>query len=291
MNNDEIAMILKKISLEIVLKEWSKLKQLSYDEISNLNGRSRLGCDLIDHYFFKNRLETIGNKGIHFFDFLENIEFYKSKKYIQTLLTFCEKNNRYADNEIKKYYYCYGLCFGRINAFKITNALQLYHKYKPTTILDPFCGFGGRLVAAMIQNINYIGVDLNIDLKLGYDKIKKDLGNLSDSNVEILFQDALTVDFSNKHYDMVFTSPPYENIEIYKNMEKKTTSEWSQFYTTIFQKLWDHLQKDGIYAININEHIFSKILSPLFGDAHEKIMLKKSSKNNYTEYIYIWRKP
>jgi len=290
MNNNEIAMILKNIPLETILKEWSKIKEITSDEISNLNGRSRLGCDLIDHYFFKNRLETIGNKGIHFFDFLENIEFYKSKKYIQTLLTFCEKNNRYTDNEIKKYYYCYGLCFGRINAFKITNALQLYHKYKPTAILDPFCGFGGRLVAAMIQNINYIGVDLNIDLKPGYDKIKKDLGNLSESNVEILFQDALSVDFSNKHYDMVFTSPPYENIEIYKNMEKKTTNEWSQFYTTIFQKLWDHLQKDGIYAININEHIFSKILCPLFGDAHEKIMLKKSSKNNYTEYIYIWRK-
>jgi len=283
-------MILKNIPLETILKEWSKIKEITSDEISNLNGRSRLGCDLIDHYFFKNRLETIGNKGIHFFDFLENIEFYKSKKYIQTLLTFCEKNNRYTDNEIKKYYYCYGLCFGRINAFKITNALQLYHKYKPTAILDPFCGFGGRLVAAMIQNINYIGVDLNIDLKPGYDKIKKDLGNLSESNVEILFQDALSVDFSNKHYDMVFTSPPYENIEIYKNMEKKTTNEWSQFYTNIFQKLWDHLQKDGIYAININEHIFSKILCPLFGDAHEKIMLKKSSKNNYTEYIYIWRK-
>lgn len=291
MLKEEIAMILKNIPLEIVLKEWSKIKELTSDEISNLNGRSRLGCDLIDHYFFKNRLETIGNKGIHFFDFLENIEFYKSKKYIQTLLTFCEKNNRYIDNNTKKYYYCYGLCFGRINAFKITNAIQLYHKYKPTAILDPFCGFGGRLVAAMIQNINYIGVDLNIDLKPGYDKIKEDLGNLSESTVEILFQDALSVDFSNKHYDMVFTSPPYENIEIYKNMEKKTTNEWSQFYTTIFQNLWDHLQKDGIYAININEHIFSKILYPLFGDAHEKIMLKKSSKNNYTEYIYIWRKP
>ena len=290
MNKDEIAIILKNISLETVLKEWSKIKELTSGEISNLNGRSRLGCDLIDHYFFKNRIETIGNKGINFFDFLENIEFYKSKKYIQTLLTFCEKNNRYTDSEIKKYYYCYGLCFGRINAFKITNALQLYHKYKPTTILDPFCGFGGRLVAAMIQNINYIGVDLNIDLKPGYNKIREDLGNLSESNVEILFQDALSVDFSNKHYDMVFTSPPYENIEIYKNMEKKTTNEWSQFYTTIFQKLWDHLQKDGIYAININDNIFSKILCPLFGDAHEKIMLKKSSKNNYTEYIYIWRK-
>ena len=216
MNKNEIVKEIKEISIETVLSEWSKLKDMNSEEISNLNGRSRLGCNIIDHYFFKNRIETIGNKGINFFEFIENIEYYKTKKYIQTLFTFCEKNNRYIGSDIKKYYYCYGLCFGRINAFKITNALTLYYKYKPTAILDPFCGFGGRLVAAMFQNINYIGIDLNIDLKPGYDKLREDLGKMSQSKTELLFQDAITVDYSKKYYDMVFTSPPYENIEIYK---------------------------------------------------------------------------
>ena len=290
MNKNEIVKEIKEISIETVLSEWSKLKDMNSEEISNLNGRSRLGCNIIDHYFFKNRIETIGNKGINFFEFIENIEYYKTKKYIQTLFTFCEKNNRYIGSDIKKYYYCYGLCFGRINAFKITNALTLYYKYKPTAILDPFCGFGGRLVAAMLQNINYIGIDLNIDLKPGYDKLREDLGKMSQSKTELLFQDAITVDYSKKYYDMVFTSPPYENIEIYKNMEKKTSHEWSEFYNTIFHNLWNNLQKGGIFAININENIYSKILIPLFGDTNEKILLKKSSKNNYTEYIYVWKK-
>ena len=290
MNKNEIVKEIKEISIETVLSEWSKLKDMNSEEISNLNGRSRLGCNIIDHYFFKNRIETIGNKGINFFEFIENIEYYKTKKYIQTLFTFCEKNNRYIGSDIKKYYYCYGLCFGRINAFKITNALTLYYKYKPTAILDPFCGFGGRLVAAMLQNINYICIDLNIDLKPGYDKLREDLGKMSQSKTELLFQDAITVDYSKKYYDMVFTSPPYENIEIYKNMEKKTSHEWSEFYNKIFHNLWNNLQKGGIFAININENIYSKILIPLFGDTNEKILLKKSSKNNYTEYIYVWKK-
>ena len=157
-----IATEIKNIDIETVFTEWWELKKLSVkpQELECLNGRSKIGCDLIDYYFFLNRLETIGNKGINFFEFIENIEYYKTKKYIQTLLTYCTSNNRYVDNEIKKYYYIYGLCFGRVNAFKITNALSLYKYFKPNTIMDPFSGFGGRLVAALLLNYNYIGVDL-----------------------------------------------------------------------------------------------------------------------------------
>jgi hypothetical protein len=175
MNNSDIVKELKDIPIEIVLKDWLKLKELSLSDLESLNGRSRLGCDLLDYYFFEQRIETIGNKGINFFDFLKNIEFYKKKKYITTLLEYCEKNNRYKDSFIKKYYYCYGLCFGRINAFKITNALQIYKVYSPKiAILDPFCGFGGRMVAAMLENINYIGIDLNKDLQPKYERLITD---------------------------------------------------------------------------------------------------------------------
>ena len=73
-------------------------------------------------------------------------------------------------------------------------------------------------------------------------------------------------------------------------MEKKTTEEWSKFYKEVFQKLWDNLQPGGTYIININENIYSRILEPMFGPSIEKILLKKSSKNDYKEYIYIWKK-
>jgi tRNA G10 N-methylase Trm11 len=158
--------------------------------------------------------------------------------------------------------------------------------------MDPFCGFGGRLVAALLLNYNYIGVDLNVNLKPNYDCLINDLGKKSSSQVKLLFQDAKDVDYSQYNYDMVFTSPPYENIEIYENGSKKTPSEWAQFYTTVFQKLWDHLRnKDGVYAININADIYQKYLVPLFGECGEKIELKKSTRNNkYKEFIYLWRK-
>jgi len=156
--------------------------------------------------------------------------------------------------------------------------------------MDPFCGFGGRLVAAMMQNINYIGIDLNKDLEPGYNKLLKDFREKTTSKIELLFQDSNTVDYSNYKYDLVFTSPPYENIEIYKHMERKSIQEWTKFYKEVFQKLWDNLQPSGTYIININDSIYTKILEPLLGPALECILLKKSSKNDYKEYIYIWNK-
>ena len=289
-----IAIEIKNINIKKVFTEWDELKNLSEkpQELECLNGRSKIGCDLIDYYFFLNRLETIGNKSINFFEFIEKIDDYKKKKYIQTLFTYCSNNNRYVDNEIKKYYYIYGLCFGRINAFKITNALSIYQYFKPQTIMDPFCGFGGRLVAALLLNYNYIGVDLNVNLKPNYDRLLNDLGKKSSSKVTLLFQDAISVDYSQYKYDMVFTSPPYENIEVYQNGIRKTPDEWAEFYTTVFQKLWDHLiNKNGVYAININADIYQKCLVPLFGECEEKIELKKSTRNKkYKEFIYLWRK-
>jgi tRNA G10 N-methylase Trm11 len=293
MNQSQIVKELKDVTFEKAFKDWSEIKSKTEEKIQNINGRSRLGCNLIDYYFFEQRIETIGNKGINFFKFVDEIEFYKTKKYIQTLLMFCDNNNRYKDSLVKKYYYCYGLCFGRINAFKITNALQIYNTYSPkVAVMDPFCGFGGRLVAAMMKNINYIGIDLNKDLEPGYLKLLNDFREKTTSKIELLFQDSNAFDYTayKNKYDMIFTSPPYENIEIYKHSEKKTIEEWAKFYKEVFQKLWDNLQPMGTYIININETIYIKILEPLFGPALETILLKKSSKNDYKEYIYIWKK-
>jgi site-specific DNA-adenine methylase len=291
MDRSQVVKDLKDVTFPEVLKDWLEIASKTPKEIEKLNGRSRVGCNLIDYYFFEQRIETIGNKGINFFQFVDDIENYKKKKYIQTLLTYCDNHNRYKESIIKKYYYCYGLCFGRINAFKITNALQIYNRYPPSiAVMDPFCGFGGRLTGAMMKNINYIGFDLNKDLEKGYQSLIKDFREKTNSKIELIFQDSNTIDYSKYKYDMVFTSPPYENIEIYKHMERKSIEEWTKFYKEVFQKLWDGLEQNGTYIININEKIYTKILDPLFGPSTEVILLKKSSKNDYKEYIYIWKK-
>ena len=289
-DKDYIAEELKHIPFRKVVKEWNTICSMTAEEISDLSGRSMLGCAIVDYYFFKDRLETVGIRGINFFEFIENLDFYKEKKYVKTLLDYCEKTNRYKESHIRKYYYCFGLCFGRINAFKITNVIDILNKYPECThILDPFAGFGGRMLGAIAKGLHYTGIDTNVNLKTGYDKIFE-CPLFFTYNSRIIYDSCENVDFSTIHYDTVFTSPIYYNIEVYSNMRKRKNKEWDEFYKNTFTRIYAKLQENGLMIININEKIYNKILVPLFGTAHHTHILKKSEKNKYVEYIYVWRK-
>lgn len=285
---------LKTTTLAAVRREWDKIKAMTLEELEALTGRSKLGCNIVDHYFFAERLITVGKKLINFLDFVENIEYYKTKKYIQTLLTFCDKNNRYSGSMLKRYYYIYGLCFGRINAFKITNALAIYKRYNPTRILDPFAGFGGRMIGSMMANIEYRGYDLNTYMEASYAELLDDFSS-DGGTISVSFCDSSTIDYDEiaktYPYDMVFTSPPYKNIEIYRCSKKQTHVWWDAFYHRVFSRTWTGLASGGYFVININDQVYQESLVPLLGECREKILLTKTKKNTYDEYIYIWVKP
>ena len=241
-NHQIISDEIRTISLAATIKEWGKLSKLSTAELGSLTGRSRIGCGILDRYFLRERLETRGNKGITFFEFLADYnEIYSKKVYIQNLIEFCIKNNRYKDSVIRRLYYCYGLCFGRVNAFKITNALGIYKQYNPKHILDPFCGFGGRCAAAMLMDIQYTGIDTNHELLTPYNSLISEYNEMVKplaNPPEIIIECANKVVYGETgtvtDYDMVLTSPPYDNIELYRNMgvESRTIEEWDLFFIT-----------------------------------------------------------
>jgi len=89
---------------------------------------------------------------------------------------------------------------------------------------------------------------------------------------------------------MIFTSPPYYNIEQYAHQPKRSVEQWDDFYCTIFNRLWDNLANEGIMAINVNNKIFTKILLPIFGEPNFEFKLKKKQKGTYVESVYIWIK-
>jgi hypothetical protein len=287
MDKDQIASEIKAITKVDVEYEWFLLKDLKSDEIKDTTS---LGNKIIDFYFFKNRLETKGNKGISFYDFLEYKKDYVSKPYFQKLVNYAKAHNRYKDSEIKFLYYCYGLCFGRISAFKIPNALMVYDMFDVKCVLDAFAGFGSRCLGAMLKGIDYIGIDMNINLKDGYERMLHDFNGEHNSLVKLFFQDCLTLDFSQFKYDMVFTSPPYYNIEQYPYQPKRTKDEWDDFYFTVFNRLWDNLSKGGTFAINVNQQIYQRVLVPLFDEPDFSFRLNIKQKGEYTENVYIWIK-
>jgi hypothetical protein len=122
----------------------------------------------------------------------------------------------------------------------------------------------------------------------------QELKKYSSSEITFINGNALTVDISKIHYNMVISSPPYYNKEIYAHMPPpyNTKKEWDErFYKPLFKRVWEHLEPNGKMVINVPIEIYDKCLVPLFGEADDKILLPKYRRNNkYQEFIYIWVK-
>jgi tRNA G10 N-methylase Trm11 len=178
--------------------------------------------------------------------------------------------------------------------FRPLVAMEIYAKYKPTSVLDFTCGWGGRLIGACALNVpKYIGIDINHALEPCYQKMQEFLKTETNTTTvsEFYFQDALSIDYTSLDYDMVFTSPPYFFLESYSNNQSyESKAEMrKKFYEPLFKKTMESLKKGGVYCLNVNEEIYKNICVELWGEAQEIIPLKKSKRQNeYSESIYIF---
>jgi len=292
---NEISKQIKDIPLSVIEKEMDQLIKIGKDA-TNMSPRCRTGNNIVDHFTFTERLHTRGKYNINFFEFLANIEEFKKKKFIQNMLIYYEnvKNKNKTKNEMVVLKEVYNICISAINIIRPLVYMEIYTKYNPTSILDFCAGWGGASVAAAALNIpNYIGIEINTKLKEPYDRLLKFLNLKSSTNIQMIFQNALEIDYSSLHYDLVFTSPPYYFIQKYENnteyMSKKEMDEL--FYIPIFTKTYKGLKPGGYYIINVCKEVYENVLVKLFGEAQYIYPYKKSKRqNNYDEIVYVWNK-
>lgn len=287
MNKREIANQIKSISKDTALTDFLKLKQN--------DRKSQTGIKCIDFFTFVERLNTKGNKGLSFFDIYDLKNELKDIPYIAKLITFI-KEYRKNRNEIQIWKEVQQVYYGSINVFKPLNAIQIYNKYNPFAILDPCAGWGGRLVAAAAINIPYYyGIDLNTNLKQPYTNLIEMVQPYTNTQFSLFFEDALLFDYSKVMYDMLFTSPPYYNTEIYFNSQKREKKDWNIWYSNFINVTFKHLKNEGYYCLNIPIPIYEKICIPLLGIANDIIPLNKSIRRKgggecYKEFVYVWKK-
>ena len=282
-------MELKTYSKNDIIKDFYKLQNIDYYSTSPL---SLVGNKVVDFFTFRERLKTKGSHGVSFIDFLEYIEKYNQKNWY---IKFLEKNSRKNKSLIYNQYALFRIYFGPINIFKPLNAVMVYKIYHPKTVLDFTMGWGGRLVGAASLNIDYIGIDNNMNLVKPYQDMVEFLKEYSTSNIQLFFEDCLSIDYSKLDYDMVLTSPPYYNTEIYgETAPFKTKEEWNRFfYIPIIQRTYKYLKKDGYYCLNIPIPIYEYIVAPMLGECSLKIPLPIVSRkpdSKYKEFIYVWIK-
>lgn len=299
MSKHEICQLLKpRNNYDLIMKDLNNLFNLNNSDIPR-KINTLLGIKFIDYFTLEERLNTVGYQGINFYEFVEKINYYKTKNYVNNIYNFHKNGN---NNKIQIYMKIFQLYFGSISVFKPLIAMNIYYKFKPSCILDFTMGWGGRMLAACKMNIDYIGIDQNTNLIKPYEemlaamlqrpKVSKIINNYSSSKINLLFKNCLEVDYSLFDYDMVLTSPPYYNKEVYSNQEVMTKDQWNEFYKSIIDRTYKNLKLGGYYCLNVPSEVYENVIILLLGECHEKIPLNihKRKNNNYTEFIYIWKK-
>lgn len=179
---------------------------------------------------------------------------------------------------------------GSITTFRASTAKFIYKHFNATHVLDPTAGWGGRMIGAYGFNIAYTGIDTNADLKPGYELLMKDL---NDSNMSMIWDSCLNVDFSKIDYDCVLTSPPYINLEKYQNMELFDSKEifYKEFLIPLLEKCLKHIKRNGTVCFNISPDMYQELLNFKFRKCDIEFKLPKNTNkvSENPEMIYCWK--
>jgi hypothetical protein len=253
------------------------------------------GLDVVNAFTLIERMNTVSKTGISFYDLWRNKAKFKKKPYVSKMIAHYADTKGVRENDIKMWFRIYNLYYGAVSVFRPSIAMSVYSRFKPTSILDFTMGWGGRLVGACALNVpHYIGVDSNTNLREPYRKMVTFLKPHTNTEITLIFNDALSVNYATLDYDMVLTSPPYFNIEQYANQPNRTKDAWiNDFYGPLFMKTFDGMKSGGYYCLNIPEEVYKAVALPLFGRPSHRVQMpkyKRHQSEEYKEWIYVWKK-
>lgn len=286
----------KTISTRELQKDLESLRR--FDATENRN--NFYGNPFLYHFQFKNLLNCRREKGKTIYDIWNDPE--EQKKLIENT----RKRNRGGRTAAGNVYECFRINLGSIVMFKSTTAKYLYRKYGASHVLDPTAGWGGRMLGAWALDIDYTGIDTNTELKPAYDgmidfldkeqEFDSDLFETQASKLKMIYKSCLDVDFSEIPYDMVLTSPPYINLELYEHMEPWQSDEafYKDFFLPLFEKCLKHIKIGGNVCFNISPKMYEDALKHGLPecDSEEDLLqqLGQQKGKKKQDKIYIWQK-
>jgi 16S rRNA G966 N2-methylase RsmD len=269
---------IRDVSQEEALRSFRALIECDIERPTH----SRAGLATLDRFFFSERIKAY-KRGGPFFEILDDPV--KGKKLREKALQYR------GSLSMKVLYGTYQLYYGTVNAFRPQIAAWIYNQFKPSRILDITAGWGGRALAAISLGIPYIGIDSNVDLKRSYDGMLELVGG----DVTMIYEPAEAVAYYMlPEYDLIFTSPPYFNVETYEHMPEYKGKQMflNVFLMPTISKAWASLKKGGTMALNMPQEMTEPIVEML-GPA-EMLMMPVAKRGKMQrpdgEPIWIWRK-
>lgn len=190
------------------------------------------------------------------------------------------------------------------NNFRISVAMTILRLFNAKKWLDISAGWGDRLLAAIGYGVDaYVGVDPNESLHEHYNDMIKMLVDPDKQKNFIVLNDGFeTAEIPKDDYDIVFSSPPFFDLESYSKSDKDslvahpTVDKWyNDFLIVSLKKAYDNLIMGGHMVLymgdSINVNYVDKMVQ--FMDT-----LMKSNGSIYYFYegayvprrMYVWKK-
>lgn len=197
------------------------------------------------------------------------LDFYK-KNYDQVYQKALELEKEWKDKSFRYFLRdAVYLLTKECTSFKIGVSKLICEFFKATHVLDPSSGWGDRMLGAAAAGVTvYHGVDPNPALTNSYEKIIDFVSSQKPQNTlgpirqrfNVLTNDFLKTNISPNSYNLVFTSPPFWNWEIYTEapgqsiLGKTTVKEWTQgFLHPYLKKAWEALIPGGYLVLYISD--------------------------------------
>ena len=228
--------------------------------------------DILTDYFTDDQRMAARNKK----STMSPIDLWKSKEALSKLL-----NKMIDDKEVITSYNIreniYKLKY-ECNSFKLTLASSIYWLFNAKKILDISAGWGDRLLAAIAHYADrYLGVDPNTDLIKGHTDIIKTLTLHRDTSALKNKYEVAPFKFESpelildrEEFDLIFTSPPYFDLEIYTDQDGQSIASFPDFPSWLInflfvslKKAWNSLTIGGNMVIHIQDFERYSIIEPM----------------------------
>lgn len=232
----------------LLRKDWSRLqKENVYDNF--IDSRSRVGMKLCEH-FFPNFFEIRSN-GKQF------TELWKDPNVLEAVIRWNRKSHStpYLSELRRGVYFTQGL--PKSTMYRPLMAKTIVERYNAKSVLDPCAGWGGRMLGTLAAGADYVGFEPNKETHYNLLRLARFIGQ--EHRVTIICDDFLNVKRHHlSKFDMVLTSPPYWDLEIYDDDPKQSVEQFTNyrdwvkgFIIPAVDHSIDHLKDGGVSCWNV----------------------------------------
>jgi hypothetical protein len=189
------------------------------------------------------------------------------------------------------------------NNFRISLCLEVLDIFKPKKWLDISAGWGDRLISALLSpHVDvYCGVDPNPCLHPGYNSIIKHLDPTHLKKCTLIQDGFETADLPDTKFDLVFSSPPFFNLEVYSQAVADSITQYNSvdawfdgFLMPSIIKSLEYLTPGGYLVLYIAEaHSEVKYIPRMIKETDKRA--SNAGRFYYTDgkrirEFYCWRK-